>query len=355
MNRRKATLGAAVVGVTIGAVALGLVAAPAGAGQSPALPPISPDALVGSVLAAQLPAMAGTIDIQNNLGLPALPGLPMGNGTDTLRAWTDGAGRSRLSLPTMTGERVMVDDGATVYLWNSNGRTVSERPRDSDLRQAGAVAKGIAHGFGGASLDPATAAMNLLASIRATSDITVDGTDMVANRPAYDLVLTPKPDERTLLREVRISVDAQSRIPLGLSVLGNNTNTPVIQIGFSKLDLGPQDPALFHFTPPANSTLVPDDPANRDNASMAAGVRGTVVGSGWDSVVVGHLPTHQSGGQGDDVIGLAQRFGTPVSGPWGSGWEFKTSIGAVVVTSDGRFGAGFVPEQLLTDALGRVK
>ena len=50
MIRRKATVGVAAIGVVAGAVALGFVAAPAGAGQSPTLPPTTPAALVQSVL-----------------------------------------------------------------------------------------------------------------------------------------------------------------------------------------------------------------------------------------------------------------------------------------------------------------
>ena len=88
MNRRNATLGVALAGVVAGAVGIGCLASPAGAGQSPALPSVTPDALVASVLTTTPPAMAGTVEIQNNLGLPSIPGLPVQAANGTSPPWT---------------------------------------------------------------------------------------------------------------------------------------------------------------------------------------------------------------------------------------------------------------------------
>lgn len=342
MNRRKATLGVAVGGVVAGAVALGFVAAPAGAGQSPTLPKTTPAALVQSVLQAQVPAMSGTVEIDNNLGLPALPGVPQAAaGTSELRMWTDGHNRSRLSLPTSASEQTVVDDGTTVYVWDSNDRTVVKHSLKSDERRAATHAQRQ-------GLDPATAARDLVAAVRQTSDVTVDGTDEVAGRPAYDLVLTPKPDERTLLREVRISVDAQSHIPLRLTVLADNTDTPALQIGFTSVDFGAQSPSLFRFTVPQGATVVNGDKHDERSARIAGGAEPKFVGTGWDTVAVLKLP---SGNGTNQALNLVHRFGKPVSGSWGSGQLVSTDIANALVTSDGRVAVGFVPQQVLAQAL----
>lgn len=344
MNRRKATLGAAVSGVVAGAVALGLVATPAGAGQSPTLPKTTPAALVQSVLRAHVPAMSGTVEIDNNLGLPALPGVPQAAaGTSELRMWADGHNRSRLSLPTASSEQTVVDDGNTVYVWDSNDRTVVKHSLRSDEQRAAKHAQRQ-------GLDPATAARDLVGAVRETSNVSVDGTDEVASRPAYDLVLTPKPDERTLLREVRIAVDAQNHIPLRLTVLADNTDTPALQIGFTSVDFGAQNPDLFRFTVPKGATVVNGDKDDQRSAARIAGsTEPKLVGTGWDTVAVLRLP---SGDSANQALNLVHRFGRPVSGSWGSGQLISTDIANALVTSDGRVAVGFVPQQVLVQALG---
>jgi outer membrane lipoprotein-sorting protein len=390
MNRRKATLGVAAVGVVAGAVGLGLVASPAGAGAQVNLPATTPNALVQSVLTAKLPAMAGTVRVDNNLGLPPLPGLPqVGNGTSQIRVWTDGASKARVSIPSTASEQTIVDDGKTVYQWDSTTKKVTEHQVGAATHAAGKAAKGpkdTAPDTG--SLDPATVAKNLVTTLQATSVVTVDGTNMVAGRPAYDLVLTPKPSERTLLREVKIAIDSNTHIPLQVSVLGNNSTAPALEVGFSSLSIGAQDPSLFTFTPPAGSTVVNGDKKDKTTADLANQAAPTFVGSAWDTVVVAHIPSQlsngsssaatsgatsgtsggssdpkgllggqssQSGSASSDPMSLVKRFGTPVSGSWGSGWAISTDIGTALVTSDGRLAAGFVPQQVLVQALGSTK
>ena len=61
----------------------------------------------------------------------------------------------------------------------------------------------------------------------------------MAGRDAYELVLTPAPTERTLLREVRVAVDAEKRMPLQLTVLAAGSTEPALQVGFTELNVRP--------------------------------------------------------------------------------------------------------------------
>lgn len=356
MDRRRATLGAAVVGVVAGAVALAFVATPAGAGQSPTLPSTTPDALVASVLTSSVPAMAGTVEIDNNLGLPTVPGMDLPrqltNGTSDIRVWADGHQRTRISIPAPASEQTIVDNGTTLYEWDSASRTVVEHPLHAD-NKASKPSKTARPSTPDMQQEanPTTAARDLISAVRNTSTVSVDGTDLVANRPAYDLVLTPKPSQRTLLREVRIAVDAQTHIPLRLTVLADNTDTPALQIGFSSLSMGPQDPSLFQFTVPAGATVTNGDKAVNRSMEMANATSPKVVGSGWDTVIVASVPTRGDNSTGSSPLGLVQQFGKPVSGTWGSGWLVSASVGNALITSDGRIAVGFVPEQVLFQAL----
>ncbi|HEY4457693.1 MAG TPA: outer membrane lipoprotein carrier protein LolA [Pseudonocardiaceae bacterium] len=357
MDRRKATLGGAGIGVVAGVVGLVVLATPAGAGPAPSLPATTPQALVQSVLTASVPSMSGTIAVQNNLGLPAVPGIPeLANGTSQVRVWSDGTGRSRVSVPTATSEQTFVDDGKTLYSWDSSGRTVTEAPTAKSGKSSHQPAAD-------APTDPATMAKELVGALQNSSNITVDGTDTVAGQPAYDLVLTPKPSQRTLLREVKIAVDANKHIPLQLTVLGDNSDTPAVQVGFASLDYGPQQSSLFTFTPPAGATVTQENKSERGMAQHdATKLTPKIVGSGWDTVAILTLPSGtNSDGQGatqgkdgmsSNPLSLAREFGTPVSGSWGSGWAIGTNVGTAVLTSDGRVAIGLVPQQVLTEALG---
>lgn len=310
-----------------GAVGLGLVALAGGAGAQPPLPPVTPQDLVTSVLAAKPGPFAGTVTVDNQLGLPALPGMPQAaNGTSTVRIWSGGDGKGRVALPSSTGERTIVADGTTVWRWNSEDRTVTKSTEKRDTGNA----------------DPTKAAADALAKLQPTSDIRVDGTAEVAGRPAYELVLAPKPSERTLLREVRIAVDSETRMPLRLTVLAQGSSDPVLQAGYTDLTFGPQDASLFTFTPPPGATVTE---AN-SGGSGARAPNAAVVGDGWDAVRVQKITDTKD-------LDQLKSLGTAVSGPWGSGREISTSVGTAIITDDGRVAVGAVPEQVLTAALAK--
>lgn len=326
---------AAAIG-TAGAVGLGLLVITSGANAQPELPPVTPEDLIGSVLAAPDPGpFAGVVELNNNLGLPALPDAPQAaNGTSTARIWSGGDDKGRVALPTDSGERTLVSDGTTHWAWNSDDRTVVRGPvenRDT------------------APADPTAAATRAIEELRASSTVAVDGTASVAGRNAYELVLTPVPTERTLLREVRVAVDAEKRMPLRLTVLATGSTDPALQAGFTELTFGPQDPALFTFTPPPGATVT--DAPTRD--AQQARPDATTVGDGWDTVRIMRRPADTTPQTTDPDAPDLSAIGTPISGPWGSGRLITTAVGSAIVTDDGRIAAGAVPEQVLTDALGR--
>ncbi|UVS77072.1 outer membrane lipoprotein carrier protein LolA [Actinokineospora sp. UTMC 2448] len=349
MDRKRTALGIAAAGTATGVVGLVLLATPAGAGETPpALPETTPEALVQSVLDADVPALAGTVELTNDLGLP-IPGVPSSDG-HMARVFTDGDGRFRLALEgERSGERTIVGDGATTWVWDSKDRSVL---RFEGMEHGVTPQDGLA--------DPATASRELVELMRKDSTITIDGTARVADRPVYQLVLTPKPTERTLLREVRVSVDEATRLPLRLEVLANGQAEPALSVGFSDFDTGAQDPALFRFTPPAGATVT-------DGAQGSKHVEGNalledldleVVGEGWDTVLVGKVPTQimstpvpSENGDETDPMALLSQFGSEVTGEFGTGYAITTKVGTALVTTDGRVALGAVPQQVLAEAL----
>jgi outer membrane lipoprotein-sorting protein len=356
MNTIKRTaLGVAVAGTAAGVVGLVVLATPAGAGEPPpALPPTTAETLVASVLTAEVPALSGTVELDENLGLP-LPILPSGLADgDGTRVYSDGQGRGRITLTEHNAERTVVADGTTVWIWNSADRSVTKVPNSTHAPEQ--VVERLA--------DPAAAAKQLVSAMQQDSTVIVDGTARVAGRPAYQLVLMPKPTEKTLLREVRVAVDAETRVPLALEVLANGQADPALKVGFTEFSPGPQDANLFQFTPPPGATVTE---RNQDeHLTPKAGqdlfnqLDPQVVGQGWDSVLVARIPAELSAPAGGNdehpnAMSLLPQLGRPVSGPYGTGWMIDTKVGAALITDDGRVAIGAVPEPVLAEALGQVK
>ncbi len=355
MKRRSVAI-TATAGAAAGVLGLSVLAIPAGA-TDPDLPSVPPEKLVASVMTSEHPAMAGTVEVDNNLGLPAIPGMEDMSSVlsgGTFRVWADGQGRHRVSLPSEGGETTIVDDGTTVWKWDSGERTVTKAQHD-DHRGTGPDADERT-----SPEDPAATAKQVISKLRQSSKVAVDGTASVAGRDAYELVLTPKPTERTVLREVRIAVGAEKRMPLRVVVNTNGSDEPALKVGFSQLDVGPQPAELFQFTPPEGATVKPAEEHARPERDSAERPGTRVVGEGWDTVVVGRVPDdapkprsgeERSGGP-SSVRGFAERVGKPVSGSWGHGWIISTRAGSALLTADGRVAAGAVPQQVLTETIG---
>ncbi|HEX7306113.1 hypothetical protein [Lentzea sp.] len=358
MNKRKVTLAASAAVVVTGAAGLSLLAMPAGAGQPPSLPQVSAETLVEQVLTSKPGAFGGTVEVDNKLGLPAISEIPqLADGKHSARIWTDGNGKVRLALPNGQSEQTVVDDGTTTWSWNSadNEVTKSEHRGDKgDKSEPGRENKAV---------DPAAAAREIVGKTKEFSDISVDGTARVANRAAYELVLTPKASEKTLVREVRIAVDSELKMPLRVAVLTNGTAEPAGTVGFREINVGPQDSKLFEFTPPSGAKVTTPEAKEQQRGSKPElgldqalqGENPQVFGTGWDTVVGARIPAQAMTQVPAEAQGLVDRFTKKVSGSWGSGKLFTTKVATVLIADDGRVVAGAVPEQVLFDTIGQVK
>ncbi|MDX3658690.1 DUF2092 domain-containing protein [Streptomyces sp. ID05-26A] len=358
MNKRKVSLVAAATGVVTGVAGLSLLAMPAGAGQPPSLPDVSAESLVQQVLTSKPGAFGGTVEVDNKLGLPSISQIPqLADGKHSARIWTDGNGKFRAALPNGQSEQTIVDDGKTTWSWNSQDNEVTKSEhKDEPKAEKPAQAE---------SVDPATAAKQVVELTREFSEISVDGTARVANRAAYELVLTPKASEKTLIREVRIAVDSELKMPLRVAVLTNGTAEPAGTVGFSEINVGPQDPKLFEFTPPAQAKVTTPEAkeqrqgrSERPELGLEQALQGKdpqFFGTGWDTVVGARIPAEAMTQVPAEAQGLVDKFTKKVSGAWGSGQIFTTKVATILIADDGRVVAGAVPEQVLFDTIGQVK
>ena len=365
METKKTVLSVAAAGTVAGVAGLVLLASPAGAGEAPpALPPIGAEELVESVLTTELPALSGSVSMENNLGLP-IPGMSELGQEGDVRVYTDGQGKHRLQLPGRGSETTVIDDGKTVWVWDSTERTVEKAPHGAHGEKADKPLEGR-------FADPATAARDLVDAMRADSTVNVDGTARVAGRPVYQLVLAPQPDERTLLREIRVSVDSETRVPLQIEVLANGQADPALKVGFTEFADGPQDASLFEFTPPAGAKVTERQPDEKLHGGQSpedlfAELDLNTYGEGWDTVLTGTVPADllrapvpseggpEFGAGAGNPLELLGTIGKQVSGDFGTGYVITTNVGTALVTEDGKVAIGAVPEQVVVEAVEQMK
>ncbi len=403
----------AVVAVVAGAVGV----SSAVAGSAPAVPERTPAEVLALAAASDVEALSGTVQTHADLGLPALPsglGGPSSgdgpNGTDggtgprsgsasaadpqavlarllsgrsTLRVWVDGPQRQRIQLLDRFAEVSLVHAGRDVWAYDTNLErgTHYVLPSEAELRAyaerrkaagrgdgagtAGAVpSPGGAPGDGLTAMTPQALAERLLGQLDPTTAVTLDPPQTVAGRAAYTLVVTPRTD-RTLVERAVLAVDAGTGLPLRVQVYARGHSDPVLERGFSAVDLTRPDADRFRFRPPAGAQITTrrvsppassatpaappaPGPATRPTLSGDA-VR--VVGSGWTAVVELRRPADAgtTGGVADLLADpMVQQLTRPVDG----GRALRTALFSVLLTADGRVLVGAVPVDALVVAAG---
>jgi len=369
----------------VGAVSIGAGVA---ASASTPLPPRTAAQLLVDLQGAHLTGLSGTVVQSSDLGLPALPGLSGSStgagsgassslsslltGTHTLRVWYAGDTKQRIALLGSLGESDVVRNGNDVWVWSSTDKTATHYTLPARVKGQGAVNPSPVP----TPVDPQQAAEKALAAIDPTTSVTTDGTATVAGRSAYELVLAPK-SSTSLVRQVRIAIDAQTHLPLRVQVYSTKAADPAFEVGFTQVDFATPEARQFTFTAPPGTTVkngtlpsmggTSPTPVT-SNPLLTKTAKPKVVGKGWDTVVVATMPTGSStsrdlgvgpsgsggSGQAAGQLGMIQallKTLPAVSGSWGSGHLFQGTLVSVLVTDDGRVAAGAVTPQALYAAL----
>ncbi len=285
----------AVLAVVLSVVGVSVVRAD----PNPKLAAVTPSELLASTLAASAGpvCVSGEIRTRVDLGLPELPaGLGGGAfgpasallGSQRYKVWRSPDGL-RVSHLFDLGEQTLVANHTEAWYWDSSGMR-AERLVYADLPFP-APGSGAWFGSGGASLgghgfDPTKLASLALTALAPYADATVSGTEKVAGRSAYELVLTPS-SPRTLIGSIAVAIDAETRLPLRLQITAKGATEPSIDLGFTSVSYAPIDPSVFTFTPPAGAAIstpkVPSRPAADAHAIPDPTIR--TFGSGFDTRV----------------------------------------------------------------------
>lgn len=370
-------------GVPVAAIAM--VAGAVGAGPviaavqgDPALPERTAEQLLADAAQAAgsgLKPMSGTVMQTASLGLPALPQVAgMGGtspaallaGSHELKVWYGGADRLRLALPGRMSETDLIVNGDQVWLWESDANKATRITGGT-----GRVPVRPEHALP-AAMTPQQLAGEVLRKAGPDTVVGVTNTERVADRPAYQLVLTPK-DGSSLIREVKLALDGETFVPLRVQVYARSAAEPAFEIGFTSVTFTPPAPDNFTFTPPAGTKV--EEKSLADAGRMlearqerAEGLKDRVktVGGGWTSVAVFPFSARDLGAQvergqggrpgGQDasaIAGALLKSATRVNGPWGGGRVVQTKLLSALLTDDGRLLVGAVTPAKLAEAAGR--
>ena len=414
--RRKALrYGVPVAIAGVAAATVGLVPALADAGD-PDLPKITAQELVAKMAKSDVEQFSGTVKIDADLGLPSLPGSgstggqggPFGggeggggeegkdgkgekpsaapqkkltqlaSGEHMLRVAADGPDKQRVSVVEDAAEYSMIHNAGELWAYDSasNAAWHAKAPKGGKAETKHEKMP---------ELTPDKAAKEALkAAEKSGTDASVDGTAKVAGRDAYQLVLTPKDAPDTTVGEIRVAVDADNGAPLKFTLSPKGGGSPVVDVGYTKVDFGKPDGGTFDFTPP-KGTKVTEQKSDKkldkkfgEKADGAApqgkpGLSGLdILGEGatWNKVakidggaLAGSLGKEngpkagpgkdQFGGKGGDAARagkLLDSLTEEAKGEFGTGHVFKTRLINALITDDGTVYVGAVTKDGLVKA-----
>jgi outer membrane lipoprotein-sorting protein len=353
LARSRALRWLAPVGV-VGVAALAATGAFSASASSNDLPTTTPAALIAAVQTSGVEGFSGTVVSHLSLGLPDLPAMGNGDeptsfaslltGSHTMQLWYGGLDKQRVALLGATDETDLFRNGTDVWQWSSADQVAVHSTLPADTRTPAPAPSSTS------SLTPADLASGALQALDPTTRVSIDDSHTVADRSAYELVLTPR-TTATKVGSVHISVDGQTKIPLGVQVYARNASAPAVDVAFTSIRFGTQAERNFVFSPPPNAT-VHEAGSSRSPAEPRAAAGGhtkpRTTGSGWTTVVAldpGKAAVAK-------LLGPASKTLTPVSGAWGTGRLLESALVSVLVTSDGRLFAGAVDPDNLYAAAG---
>lgn len=253
------------VAVVVGAAAIGAGVWPAIASDgAPDLPDVSAEELLVRIAESDTTQLSGTVRVQADLGFSGVAELARGldgpagrladlaGGTSTLRIAVDGPDRQRLALVEGTSDRfALIHRGQEVWAYDSDSNIAyrAEVPLDAERGEPGADELGAAP-----QVTPQAAVEQLLERAGEVADVSVDGTARVAGRSAYQLLVEPKDEVGGSVESARISVDAETGVPLAVTMVGSDG--PLVDLAFSQITYGQPSGGSFDFTPPQDATVV---------------------------------------------------------------------------------------------------
>ena len=340
-------------------IGTGLVTATASAEKK--LPTRTPQELLVDLQQAKTDGLTGTVVERADLGIPAIPGVDgrddpelssLVSGTHTLRVRYSAPDKARLAILGTYSEYDIIRNGKDVWTWSSKENAATHRTVTADETggEPGSTPSATPR-------TPEEAASQVLKALEPTTIVTSDSSVEVAGRSAYELVLDPN-DSNTLISQVRIAIDGDTKVPLRVQVFGTDSKI-VFEVAYTSVEFTRPDDAEFVFNPPPGAKVTeiqpsdPTPPSAQDRKQAEEARKATiVVGTGWTAVAITKVGDPSTSEADQQLKAFLNRL-QPVHGSWGSGRLLAGTAFSAVWTDDGRLAVGAVRPDLIYQALSR--
>ncbi|MDY0944704.1 DUF2092 domain-containing protein [Frigoribacterium sp. CFBP9039] len=355
--------------IPVAVIAAGIVVPSMAANADVDLPDKSPQQVLALAAGSSGVAFSGTVEQTSDLGLPDIPSslqggssagestsdaLEMLTGSHTAQVFVDGEARQRVQVVDDLSERDVIRDGRDLWSYDSTSKdaTHTTLPDASSRDLPDTLADGTA-----VPQTPSELADAVLDAVGDTTTVTSSDDVSVAGRDAYRVVLTPD-DADTLVARATLTVDAETGVPLAVTVDARGQDDPAISVALTSVSFETPASSVFEFTPPADATVTEVAvPAEGREAHGGEHAEPVVIGSGWSTVVgldgatsaAGSAPADGSASGGDqgDPSALLDQVMTRVDG----GRVLQTSLVSVYLGDDGRVFVGAVDAETLQAAV----
>jgi hypothetical protein len=247
-----------------------------------------------------------------------------------MQVWYGGWDRQRVALLGAGDETDLFRHGNDVWQWSSSDGVALHSTLGGRLTDA-------LHREPPESLTTGALADEALTSMNTDTDMGLANEVEVADRPAYDLVLTPH-NKATKIGSVHIAIDGATKVPLGVQIYPKGSTTAAIDVAFTSIRFGQPAARNFEFVPPPTASIT--ELGQRLTSTPVRGAQlADVAGAGWTTVYrIAGGPKVKSSGS----TNAAFRNMPTVSGHWGKGRLVESGLLSVLVTKDGRVFAGAV-------------
>ncbi len=230
----------------------GLVAATASADKK--LPTLSAQELLVAVQQAKVDGLSGTVVQRADLGIPEIPGVggedsseftSLISGTHTLRVRYSGPDKARLAVHGTYGETDIFVNARDVWVWSSRDQKATHRTLSAEQAKDRADTSDRpgrrAEDAGGGGQEGAR---------RSHPDHHGEHRQRGRGRRAMTRTSSCwNPTTRSLIKQVRIAVDGDTKLPLRVQVYAASKKL-VFEVGYTDVNFTRPDDREFEFNPP---------------------------------------------------------------------------------------------------------
>lgn len=330
-------------------LAVALIAPQIAKASESSLPSVSPTQLVSWISDSHPIPLSGTVTGVTSFPIPSVSSLSAnssgalsGSSSGSYNIWENGKGSFRIQSVSTSGEKDLYVNPGSVWLWDSS-KLLATNEAITNTGSASVMP----------SPNPQVTASSLVSRLSRQATLSVSGTSVVAGRPAYTLSISPNASD-SLIGSIDISVDAATHLADQIQVVPKGSTTPAASLGFNTVSFSAQPASIFSFSPPPGAKVVAPKNSQTSGGRQMTGNTTTqskpqIVGTGFDAVVVAHIPAKTLASNGALLKVLPQ-----VATHLGTAYLYSNPIFQALILPNGTVVAGAVTTSRLLQVIGTL-